>query len=71
MLMDHDGVPCPACRKPTDVVAGWVHVDNVTLEVDHRRYNCPHCGATLAIALKGVELVDDEEVPHIILTLAA
>jgi hypothetical protein len=46
-------------------------VDNVTLEVDPRRYNCPHCGATFAIALKGVELVDDEEVPHIILTLAA
>jgi hypothetical protein len=46
-------------------------VDNVTLEVDPRRYNCPHCGATFAIALKGVELDGDEEVPHITLTLAA
>ena len=69
--MDDDGVPCPACRKPTDVVAGWVHVDDVTLEVDPRHYKCPHCDATFAIALKGVELVDDEEVPHITLTLAA
>ena len=69
--MDHDGVPCPACRKPTDIIAGWVHVDSVTLEVDPMRHNCPHCGAAFFIGLNSVELVDDEEVPHIILTLAA
>jgi hypothetical protein len=69
--MDHDGVPCPACRKPTDVVAGWVHVDDVTLEVDPSRYNCPHCGAAFFIALNNVEQLGDEQVPHIVLTLAA
>jgi hypothetical protein len=69
--MDHYGVPCPACRKPTDVIAGWDYVDIATLEVDPSRHNCPHCGAAFFIALNSVELVGDEEVPHIILTLAA
>jgi transposase len=48
-----------------------VHVDEVTLEVDPRRHTCPHCGAAFFIALEGVELVGDEQVPTIILTLAA
>jgi hypothetical protein len=46
-------------------------VDELTLEVDPRRYNCPHCGATFDIALKSVEQLGDEQVPHIILNLAA
>jgi hypothetical protein len=46
-------------------------VDDVTLEVDPSRYNCPHCGAAFFIALNNVEQLGDEQVPHIILTLAA
>jgi hypothetical protein len=68
--MDHDGVPCPACRKPTDVIAGWVHVDNVTLEVDPHHHSCPHCGTVLSIGLQSVELLDDEQVPIIVLSPA-
>jgi hypothetical protein len=69
--MEHHGMLCLTCRKPTDVIAGWVHVDEVSLEVDSRRHNCPHCGATCVIALKSVELLGDEQVPNIELNLVA
>jgi hypothetical protein len=68
--MEHHGLRCPVCRSPTDVVAGWVHVDEATLRVDPQCHSCLHCATRLFIELKDVELVGDEQIPIISLNLA-